>query len=75
MTNAVAISRTATHVTIAVGSTTQFAKRYIKYLAKKFLKKHQLRDFMRVVAHSKTGYQLRYFNIAGDNDEDDEDDE
>merc|ERR1719313_220625 len=31
--------------------------------SKKYLKKQQLRDFLRVVAPSKTSYELRYFNI------------
>eukprot|EP00744_Colponema_vietnamica_P009144 GILI01013029.1.p2 GENE.GILI01013029.1~~GILI01013029.1.p2 ORF type:complete len:150 (-),score=33.56 GILI01013029.1:75-470(-) len=39
------------------------AKRYVKYLTKKFLKKNQLRDYIRVVADSKNSYDLRYFNI------------
>lgn len=40
-----------------------YSKRYVKYLAKKFLKKNQLRDWIRVVSSSKWGYELRYFNI------------
>merc|ERR1719476_71853 len=31
--------------------------------SKKYLKKQQLRDFLRVVAPNKTSYELRYFNI------------
>jgi large subunit ribosomal protein L22e len=75
LTESVAISRTSNSVTIAVGSSTAFAKRYIKYLTKKFLKKNQLRDFMRVVASSKSGYELRYFNIGNDKDEEEEEDD
>ncbi|KAI9594513.1 ribosomal protein L22e [Syncephalis fuscata] len=53
-----------------------FPKRYIKYLVKKFLKKNQLRDWLRVIATDRTTYELRYFNIASQEDEeDDEDDE
>ena len=37
--------------------------RYLKYLTKKFLKKNNLRDYIRVVATSKTNYELRYFQI------------
>ena len=44
--------------------------RYLKYLTKKFLKKNNLRDYIRVVATNKTNYELRYFQInAGDEDE------
>jgi large subunit ribosomal protein L22e len=40
---------------------------------KKFLKKQQLRDWLRVVSTSKGVYELRFFNVV--NDEADEDDE
>ena len=44
--------------------------RYLKYLTKKFLKKNNLRDYIRVVATNKSNYELRYFQInAGDEDE------
>lgn len=72
LAEAIKIVRAGSVITITVGSTTAFAKRYIKYLTKKFLKKNQIRDFMRVVASSKTGYELRYFNIAGPEEEEEE---
>ncbi|KAH6683040.1 ribosomal L22e family protein [Halenospora varia] len=50
-----------------------FSGRYLKYLTKKFLKKQQLRDWLRVVSTSKGVYELRFFNVV--NDEADEDDE
>merc|ERR1712226_946859 len=53
---------------ILVTAEAPFSKRYLKYLSKKYLKKQQLRDFLRVVAPNKTSYELRYFNI-NDNDE------
>ena len=34
-----------------------------QYLTKKFLKKQLLRDYIRVIARSKNGYFLRYFNF------------
>ena len=46
-----------------------FSKRYLKYLGKKYLKAQQLRDFLRIVAPSKTSYEMRYFNINDDKDE------
>lgn len=72
LTDAVTIARSGSIITITASATTPFAKRYIKYLAKKFLKKHSLRDWIRVVASSKSAYELRYFNIAGDEEEDEE---
>ena len=55
---------------IHVAADAPFSKRYLKYLSKKYLKKQQLRDFLRVIAPSKNSYELRYFNINEDNDED-----
>jgi large subunit ribosomal protein L22e len=40
---------------------------------KKFLKKMQLRDWLRVVSTSKGVYELKFFNVV--NDEADDDDE
>ena len=49
-----------------------FAKRYLKYLSKKYLKKQGIRDYIRVLASGKTSYQLRYFKVNAGDDEDDE---
>ncbi|KND00762.1 uncharacterized protein SPPG_03875 [Spizellomyces punctatus DAOM BR117] len=58
-------------ITVTASPSIQFSKRYIKYLTKKFLKKHQLRDWVRVISVARTAYELRYFNIAeADNNED-----
>ena len=54
---------------LTVSTTMQYKKRYFKYLTKKFLKKKELRDWLRILATGKTGYQLRYFNIRGDDEE------
>lgn len=48
--------------------------RYLKYLSKKFLKKHNLRDWLRVVASSSVAYELRYFQINNQEDEEKEED-
>ncbi|KAB5594012.1 60S ribosomal protein L22 [Ceratobasidium theobromae] len=57
---------------LTVASTVPFSKRYVKYLTQKFLKKNSLRDWIRVVATSKDGYELRFYKIdgLGDDDED-----
>merc|ERR1711924_467733 len=61
---------------IVVTTEIEMSKRYLKYLTKKYLKKHNVRDWLRVVASNKdrSVYELRYFNIA-DNDVEDEEDE
>ncbi|OZJ02827.1 60S ribosomal protein L22 [Bifiguratus adelaidae] len=60
---------------ITVTANTDFSKRYLKYLTKKFLKKHQLRDWLRVIASDKQTFELRYYNIAGQEDEEEDDEE
>ncbi|XP_078439633.1 large ribosomal subunit protein eL22y-like [Wolffia australiana] len=59
---------------ITVSSDGPFSKRYLKYLTKKYLKKHNVRDWLRVIASNKDRnvYELRYFNIA-ENEADEED--
>ncbi|KAI9678034.1 MAG: 60S ribosomal protein L22 [Caeruleum heppii] len=50
----------------------EFSGRYLKYLTKKFLKKQQLRDWLRVVSTSKGVYELRFFNVVNDDADDDD---
>ncbi|BFZ58110.1 60S ribosomal protein L22 [Savitreella phatthalungensis] len=50
----------------------QFSGRYLKYLTKKFLKKHQLRDWLRVVATAKQTYTLKFYNVQMDGEQADE---
>ncbi|KAJ8435646.1 hypothetical protein Cgig2_003301 [Carnegiea gigantea] len=46
---------------IIVTSDSNFSKRYLKYLTKKYLKKHNVRDWLRVIASNKDRnvYELR----------------
>ncbi|XP_013784814.1 60S ribosomal protein L22-like [Limulus polyphemus] len=60
---------------ILITADIQFSKRYLKYLTKKYLKKNSLRDWLRVVAASKDSYELRYFQINNEEEEDEEDNE
>ena len=43
-----------------------FSKRYLKWLTKKYLKKQELKEFLRVIAINKNTYQLKYFNIQNE---------
>mmetsp|Transcript_3712 Transcript_3712/g.3811 ORF Transcript_3712/g.3811 Transcript_3712/m.3811 type:complete len:121 (-) Transcript_3712:23-385(-) len=52
-----------------------FSKRYLKYLTKKYLKKKNIRDWLHVVATSADTYELKYFQINNDEEENAEDDE
>ncbi|KAJ2551559.1 60S ribosomal protein L22 [Coemansia sp. RSA 1933] len=64
---------------VIVEASIDFSKRYLKYLTKKFLKKNNLRDWLRVIATDKDSYRLKYFNVSNQGDEeesgDEEDDE
>ena len=60
---------------IVVTSTAAFSKRYLKFLTKKYLKKTNLRDWLRVVASAKNSYELRYFQINNDEEEEETADE
>uniref|UniRef100_A0A7N0UIA9 Large ribosomal subunit protein eL22 n=1 Tax=Kalanchoe fedtschenkoi TaxID=63787 RepID=A0A7N0UIA9_KALFE len=60
----VSVTREKSKISVTADST--FSKRYLKYLTKKYLKKHNVRDWLRVIASNKDRniYELRYFNIA-----------
>ena len=51
---------------IVVEAKIAFSKRYLKYLTKKYLKKQDLKEFLRVIAVSKNVYALRYFKIQNE---------
>jgi len=71
--NAVTIERTKTK--LVINSEVPFSKRYLKYLTKRYLKKNNLRDWLRVVSTSKDVYELRYFQINNEEDEDEDENE
>ena len=48
---------------IRVNAEIPLAKRYLKYLAKKFLKKQEVRDYLRLVATKKSTYEFKYFKM------------
>ena len=54
---------------VTVATTMAYRKRYVKYLTKKFLKKKNLRDWLRILATGKGEYTLKYFNIQDGEEE------
>ena len=62
--SAVTVAKDST--SIVVQSSIPFSKRYLKYLSKKYLKKQDLKEYLRVVATNKNQYELRYFNIQAE---------
>eukprot|EP00744_Colponema_vietnamica_P020901 GILI01029761.1.p1 GENE.GILI01029761.1~~GILI01029761.1.p1 ORF type:complete len:122 (+),score=51.10 GILI01029761.1:37-402(+) len=53
---------------VTVRAQQPFSKRYLKYLTKKFLKKKELREYLRVVASSTHNYEVRYFEVGDESD-------
>ena len=62
------VSRDKTKV--MVSAALPLATRYLKYLTKTFLKRQQLRDYLHVIATNKSTYEMRYFSINSDDNED-----
>ena len=54
-------------------SSAKLTKKYIKYLTKKFLKRNNLRDWLRIVSNKTDGFTLEFFAV--DQDEEDVEDE
>ncbi|KAH8401130.1 hypothetical protein KR009_003166 [Drosophila setifemur] len=53
---------------LIVHSGVHFSKRYFKYLAKRYLKKNSLRDWVRVVSTDKETFAMCYFKIQDEDD-------
>ncbi|GIL66544.1 hypothetical protein Vafri_20039 [Volvox africanus] len=70
--DSIKVAKDKTKVTVTAEA--HLSKRYLKYLTKKYLKKHNVRDWLRVIASNKdrSVYELRYFNIADNEAEEDE---
>ncbi|KAG2260475.1 hypothetical protein Bca4012_008406 [Brassica carinata] len=65
--DSVSITKDKGKITVTA-TDSNFSKRYLKYLTKKYLKKYNIRDWLRVIASNKDRnmYELRYFNIEDD---------
>ena len=64
----VILSRDRTKLTLASPSELKLSKRQLKYLSKRYLKKQQLKEYLRVVAASKNSYEMRYYKITDADD-------
>ena len=49
---------------VTITPTVKYSKRACRYYVKKFLKKQNLRDRFRVIATSKTTYELRPYRVS-----------
>ena len=70
--NNVTITRDRTKLTVASPAELKFSKRQLKYLSKRYLKKQDLRDYLRVVPASKNSYEMKYYSISGGDEADEE---
>ncbi|ODQ63029.1 hypothetical protein WICANDRAFT_82909 [Wickerhamomyces anomalus NRRL Y-366-8] len=55
--------------TITVVSTTKFSGKYLKYLTKRYLKKNQIRDWIRFVSVKQGVYKLTFYSVAADEED------
>lgn len=68
--NAITVEEDGSVVTIV--STTKFSGKYLKYLTKKYLKKNQLRDWIRFVSTKTNQYKLAFYQVTPEDEEEDE---
>ena len=70
--NNVVLTCDRTKISVSSPAELNFSKRQLKYLAKRYLKKQALKEFLRVVAASKNSYELRYYKTGAADDAEDE---
>ena len=71
--NAVTVTEDGTVVTVV--STAKFSGKYLKYLTKKYLKKNQLRDWIRFISIRQNQYKLVFYQVTPEEADEDEEDE
>ena len=54
---------------VAVASKVDLQKRYLKYLTKKYLKKNDILEYLRLVATDKSTYTVKYVKLGENADE------
>ena len=47
-----------------ISTKVKFAKRYIKYLLKKYLKKNDILEYLKVIATDKHTYKIKYIKLG-----------
>ena len=59
-------------VVVVVSGNGSFSGKYLKYLTKKYLKKNQIRDWIRFVSVKQNQYKLQFAVAEDDEEEEDE---
>ncbi|ODV77245.1 ribosomal protein L22e [Suhomyces tanzawaensis NRRL Y-17324] len=57
---------------VIVVSNAKFSGKYLKYLTKRYLKKNQIRDWIRFVSVKQNQYSLQFYSVADEEEEEDE---
>lgn len=57
---------------VVVVASTKFSGKYLKYLTKRYLKKNQIRDWIRFISVKKNEYKLQFYSTSVDEEEEDE---
>ena len=57
---------------ITLSSKVRVSKRYLKYLTKKYLKKSDILEYLKVIATDKQTYKIKYIKLDKDEGEDQE---
>ncbi|CAI4424294.1 CFA_G0016620.mRNA.1.CDS.1 [Saccharomyces cerevisiae] len=71
--NAIEVTEDGSIVTVV--SSAKFSGKYLKYLTKKYLKKNQLRDWIRFVSIRQNQYKLVFYQVTPEDADEEEDDE
>ncbi|CAI4930639.1 ATV_HP_G0018140.mRNA.1.CDS.1 [Saccharomyces cerevisiae] len=71
--NAIEVSEDGSIVTVVFSA--KFSGKYLKYLTKKYLKKNQLRDWIRFVSIRQNQYKLVFYQVTPEDADEEEDDE
>ncbi|KAF2361045.1 Ribosomal protein L22e [Trinorchestia longiramus] len=60
---------------MSIESTVPISKKYVKFLTQKYLSKHSMRDWVRVLStgHNSNSYILKYYQIINDDGDGDSD--
>ncbi|TID17231.1 hypothetical protein CANINC_004090 [Pichia inconspicua] len=66
------ISVKAEGTKVVVVASTKFSGKYLKYLTKRYLKKNQIRDWIRFISVKKNEYKLQFYSTSVDDEEDEE---
>jgi hypothetical protein len=69
------ISVTTEGTKVVVVSSTKFSGKYLKYLTKRYLKKNQIRDWIRFISVKKNQYKLQFYSTSVDEEEAADDEE